>query len=668
MTAGTVMLIILAALVATVPALWQYAPDKRWLLVLLRFITYFCIFLLLINPKFRQKKYTTVKPVLAVAVDNSRSVSFFNEEDRVQQFVSQLRNDKALNDKFDIDWYSFGRDLKKMDSLSFTEPQTRIGAVFTQLQKLYKEVPVPTVLISDGNQTVGTDYEFSATAYPHPVYPVIVGDTAAYEDLKIERINANRYAFLDNHFPVEIFVNYDGDHTIAKRLLIKEGSRVLYEQLLHMNAADNAGIIEAKLKAQSAGIHTFTVAVETLENEKNTVNNQQQFAVEVIDERMEVLILASFPHPDAGSLKKAVESNPHRKVTLQYIADELPDLEKYRLIVLYQPDARFETVYEQIEKLRQNTLTVTGTQTNYDFLNRKQPFFSKEATGATEYFLPVYRENYSSYQFEDIGFEDYPPLLDRFGMLTMLTDYQPLLFQNIGGEVTDKPLLFTAEQGQNRYGFLLGENSWQWRAKDFSATGTFEKYDDFINRLVQYLAADKPRERLTLDFKSFYNTGDQVVFRADYFDKNYQFDPNAQINATFINQKTNRQSRFSFVLKNTYYQLDISSLEAGDYRFRVEVPDENLSQSGSFTIVDYDVEKQFVTAGLTKMKKLGKTHLYFPDRYEALAQELMTDTHYKPVQKSRVTVLPLISWKYLLFIMAACLFAEWLIRKYNGLV
>ena len=39
------------------------------------------------------------------------------------------------------------------------------------------------------------------------VFPVVLGDTTTVLDLKINQINVNKYAFLKNKFPVEVFYN-----------------------------------------------------------------------------------------------------------------------------------------------------------------------------------------------------------------------------------------------------------------------------------------------------------------------------------------------------------------------------------------------------------------------------------------------------------------------------
>jgi len=86
MTTSTIVLLILSAIVAFGLAFYQYLykagnRSKVYLfLALLRFITLFAIFVLLINPVISRKNYQDVKTPLPVIVDNSQSVKELRQD------------------------------------------------------------------------------------------------------------------------------------------------------------------------------------------------------------------------------------------------------------------------------------------------------------------------------------------------------------------------------------------------------------------------------------------------------------------------------------------------------------------------------------------------------------------------------------------------------------
>ena len=99
--------------------------------------------------------------------------------------------------------------------------------------------------------------------------------------------------------------------------------------------------------------------------------------------------------------------------------------------------------------------------------------------------------------------------------------------------------------------------------------------------------------------------------------------------------------------------------------------DEAVSRSGNFTILDFNIEQQFLNANVTKLRRLATNtgaDSYFIADYDALLNSLLSNENYKAIERSQQKVVPLIDWKYLLALIALMLSSEWIIRKYNGLI
>lgn len=671
MSVQEILLLVLAVPVAAGLALWQYYSLRKQtngvLFILLRGMAYVSIFLLLINPQIPHRKLYLEKPKLVLAVDNSKSIGAFQAEQDVRDLVESLVKDKDLTDKFSLEWYSFGSQFKKGDSLNFVEKQTDLGSVFLNLEALYGTTPLHLVLITDGNQTIGRNYEQLAKEWGGPISTVVVGDTTAYADLSVDRINVNRYSFLENTFPVEVFVNYQGDEKISKKFTIKEGDRVLFQKPITFDNIKNAAVVTAQLPSERVGVHTYTAEITPLEREKNKENNTRNFAVEVIDQQTKVLLLSSFLHPDLGAFKKSIESNSKHRVEIKFIADQI-DWGAYQLVILYQPTPDFQAAYNSIAEMGLSTLTITGLQTDYPFLNNQQEDFHKQTQHATEYYTPVYSPNFDRFQIEDIGFSNLPPLLNQFGELELKSPYKTILSQAINGIETDDPLLFTIDQAGQKRAYLFGENAWQWRAKSYRDHGDFQAYDQFINQLVQYLASNKKRERLDVTYDSFYNTGENIVFGAHYFDENYVFDPRAKLTIQVSSAEGKSEKSFPLILKNNRYEVNLSGLEPGVHKFKLTVQGTNLVKEGQFTLIEYDAEKQFRNAAYAKLKKISRKSPYMVDQVEVLRNDLLADEDFKPVQKSKLEPAALVDWRYLCFLIAFVLGLEWFIRKYRGMI
>lgn len=677
MSSTTIILIILAALIAAGLAFYFYFIGKKrsipfpWLFGTLRFFTLFVVFLLLINPEFTQRQLFLEKAKLLLAVDNSSSISNYPAEGDVLDLVDFFQKNQELTERFEIGTYTFGEDLDRATAIDFSQPQTNIQKALSSLQKLYSKQATATILVSDGNQTVGNDYKYFTTQKNHSVLPILVGDTTSYEDIAITQLNANRYGFLDNRFPVEAIINYTIEQTTKKQFEIKNrDGAVVYSQLLNLDPNHNSVVVATNLPANSIGKKLYTASISPLKNEKKIINNSKKFSVEIIDERTNVLLLTDISHPDLGALKRSVEANQQQNLTIKNVVGINFEEIEYQLIILYQPNKNFKNVFERIEQENFNYFMITGLQTDWHWLNSNQSEFKKDVTEQSEYFQPVYNENYAPFQIEKNPFATYPPLEGKFGEITFSAPEQIFLFQKISSFETTQPLLATFETNGRKKAVLFGENIWKWRSRSYLNDQSFEEFDDFFGKLVQYLSKNKQKERLNVSYNAFYHENEDVLITAQYFDQNYEFDGRQRLNFSFQKNEGEKQIA-SFVLKGNKYELKLGNLPAGEYDFTVKVEGKEVSKTGNFEVSEFGVEQQFNNANLDGMQQFAAKQgekLYFLSEKEDIARQLLSDPRFVPVQKSMENKIPLIEWYYLLFVLVLLLTAEWFLRKYYGLI
>lgn len=677
MSSITLVFIILAGLLALLLALFQYwNKSKRhsklyWTFIFLRFLTLFAILLLIINPKFEHLEVYTEKPNLVIAVDNSSSIKHLNQDSNTLKIVESLANNSDLTNKFNVELYYFDDNLNYEDSLNFNRQQTNISNAINQLSQIYKESISPTVLITDGNQTYGSDYEFSSNSYKQSIYPIILGDTISYTDLKIQQLNVNKYAFLKNSFPIEVFLIYNGNNTVNSQFMVTSGNNTVYSQSITFSKNSNSKIINFTLPANSVGVSAYKATLVPLDNEKNIINNSKNFAVEVIDQKTKVAVVSDFLHPDLGVLKKSIESNEQREVTFFNTNNVINQINDFQLFILYQPNNKFKQLFEALDNENKNKMIIVGTKTVISFLNAVDKNYNQQITNQTEDYQTELNLNYSPFIIDDIDFESFPPLKSNYGDVTFSVPFETILFKKVNNISTKEPLLATFETNGKRVGVLFGENIWQWRAQSYINAKSFNDFDNFIGKLVQYLASSKKRSRLNVDYESFYNGTGNIIIKAQFFDKNFEFDARETLTMSVKNKISNEEKSFPFILKNNNYQVDLSNLMPSEYTFKVYAKNENISQSGSFQILEYNVEQQFLNADVTKLQRLannsgGKS--YFVNDANTLVNDLLNDNRFVAIQKSNKNIIPLIDWKYLLFLIALSLTIEWFLRKYNGLI
>ncbi|NNC50662.1 MAG: VWA domain-containing protein [Flaviramulus sp.] len=677
MQTETLLYILLAGIVALLIALFQYYRKKKsmsklnMLFSFLRFITVFSVLLLLINPKFDQVTLTTEKANLVIAIDNSSSIKYLNQDMETINFIEKLTSNNELNRRFDLDLYTFGESLKPHDSLNFSENQTNIHNALNQLSQVYKQSTSPTIIITDGNQTYGNDYQFASSYYKQPIYPIILGDTISYIDLKVEQLNVNKYAFLKNKFPIEAILVYNGKEAINSKFIVSDGNSTVYSKTINFSKTNNSSVINFTLPANKIGIKKYKATLTPLLNEKNVNNNSKNFAVEIINQKTKIAIVSDFIHPDLGSIKKSIESNEQRLVSILSLKDIINQITDFQLIILYQPNNKFNQLFSLLDAQNKNRFFIVGTKSDLTYLNSINKFFNFEITNQTENYQAEFNLNFTPFIIEDINFESFPPLSSNYGSVYFSVPYETLIYKTLNGISINEPLLATIESENRREAVLFGENIWKWRAQSYINSKTFNEFDDFIEKIIQYITSDKKKSRLNIDYESFYNGNSNILIKAEFFDKNFVFDTREKLNITVYDKVSEKSNTFPLILKNNNYQVDLSSLPPSEYSFSIKTTNENLSKSGNFEILEYNIEQQFLSADVTKLQHLATNSqgsTFFINNTENLINDLLKDNRYNPIQKSSKNTIPLIDWKFLLAIIALSLGLEWILRKYNGLI
>jgi hypothetical protein len=638
-------------------------------LALLRFLSLFGIMLLLINPMITRNTLEIIKPILAVVVDNSSSIQTLDANKKALDAFAKITASKGLKEKFDIQSYRFDAEFEASTTFDFKGTQTNLGVISKGLKSVNRNTIFPTILLTDGNQTSGNDYVYSFDPAAI-VFPIVLGDTTKVIDLKVSQINVNNYAFYKNQFPVEVFLNYSGDKKVSAVFTIALGSAVLTKQSVSFSASKRTAILSVLLPANKMGSQLYKATITSVKKEKNTYNNTKKFAVEVIDQRTNIAVITAINHPDIGALKRAIESNSQRKVTIVR-PKSINSLRDYNILILYQPTAVFNSVFEGNKLAGIPTFIITGTSTDFAFLNRQQSSLMFKMSSQKESYLARFNPQFNLFATDNIGFENFPPLENAYGSITLKGNVSVLLSSKIRSMDTNSPLLAFAEIQGKRSAFLLGENLWKWRLKSHLDTDSFAKFDVFMDKTIQYLASSSSKKALIVIHESLYNSGDAIEITAQYFNKNYEFDEKARLTIIISNTETKQIKNYDLLKENNFYKVNLDGLAAGAYDFSVTELNSNSSYSSHFEILDFNKEKQFVNPDLEKLKQLAvqtQGTVYFPDQVNKLIDELIQEDAYKSIEKNRVIRSSLIDWTSLLVLIISLLATEWFVRKYNGLL
>jgi hypothetical protein len=670
-----VLWILLAIIIAAMVALFQYDflfsknrnKRKPWF-ALLRFFTVLTLLLLLIVPQFESSRYETELPHLSVLVDDSQSMEFLEIGKRVEEDLALLQSDQELADNYQISFFEFSETIEVLDTIDFSGKNTNLYQAMKAAQELYRDQSHGIIILSDGNQNKGTSYQYLDFNPDTKLYPVVYGDTTRYADIKISQLNTNRFSYLNNEFPIEVVVEYQGEDAVSQLLQVNEGNQTLFSKELQFSESERSQIVNFNIKSTKVGLKSLRANISKLENEKNISNNQREFAVEVIDQQTKVAIISNYSHPDLGALKKAIESNEQRTAQIKSF-DDRGDLNEFDLVIIYGVDADFPVIINELETLEKNLWLILGPEPALNLLNRSLTEFSIETGSEVDRVQPVINSGFSSFNLDEFSYSDYPPVEAPFGSLSNQIPIEVVMNRQIGNLITEQPLWFTYENNGRRHSVSLLNGLWRWRTQSYLENRDYKNFDDLIGAHIQYLASGKKRDRLSIDVQSVYEQNNNIKLRATYLDKNYEFDSKAILNIVLVSISNNEKIVRPFIASSTNYVVNLNGIESGDYSYIVKVQNSPLSVSGFFKVLDYNVEKMVSNASSRQFQEVvGVNNVYYGNQFKKLIVDLKNGAALKPVERRINDYFGLIDFEYLLFLLFVLLGVEWFSRKYNGLI
>ena len=643
------------------------SPAKRYfryILALLRAISLFGIFLLLINPGLNIRAYENQKPKAILLFDNSSSMLKGGKKDDLEKVRFQLINNKDFNTKYDLQVYSFGEEISMKDSLLFDKQFTNIYDPIQKLNKTYEKDAGLFILVTDGNQNQGRNFEQIRSL--KQVFPVVVGDTTNKRDIKITRVNSNKYSYVNHTFPIEVFLNYQGSGKVDTGIEIWEKNKLLLREKLTLDEGNAFKKLEFKLSAETIGNHFYTVKIGSLEKEENLVNNTFNFSVRVLEDKASILLLYDHMHPDIGFWQRMAGQDNRRKIEVKQISEFNQQLAGYSFVILMNPNPKFERIMLLLEEKSINYLVQTGDMTDWIFLNRVQPYLESSNTKNTEQALIKQNADFMLFNTSPLELDNFPPLANLKEGIRSKQKSQVLW---VTATDVGQPVFLFFEHGKGRKVFLLGENLFRWQLYDQHKNGSNQQIKNYFNSMLQFLSIEKNRNQLDISYKPIYWGNEEIILSAAIYDANYNLDPNQTLFLTLMEAGKTVGNKIPMALNNNTYEIKLSDLAPTVYDFKVEVDKMDIHGQGSFNVLDFSMEDQEISTNLSGLRQLAynsEAKYYNSSDVNLLINNLVENTDYKTIQKETITKKTMIDLKWLFFIIIVSLSAEWFLRKYKG--
>jgi len=658
--------LITAFILAFLLSAFQYLYKKKSRgFFALRFSIYFILLLLILD--FSIKTYTEkiTKPDLFILVDQSRSIPYLKGESLTKNLLDSI-NSSELNKKYHLHFFGFGKNLFPIDSLHFDETGTYINQSLKSLEALYdKNYTAPVLLISDGNSTSDRMSAMDSSSLSLlNIFPVVIGDTTRFDNLLIDEINVNPIAFKGNKFPVEISINYSGKKPIQTTLTIKKEKHLLSSKKIIFNKSGTK-FVKFYLPAKQIGKQVYKAHVSPFKEEKNKKDNIKHFSIEIVNQEKKIAIISSFIHPDIGLIKRQLKKNKYIKTDFFLIQDVPSNLSGYSTLILYQPTPAFSKIFKNRALYTANWFMLTGTHTDWAWINKQNLFFSKRLSHLHENYFPVENADFRLFELPDLSFENYPPLKDFYGIVNTKNS-EIALYAKINHIKTNQGLLLFNRQ--KKQAVLLGENYWQWGVYAHKMKED-KPFDELFQQIIQYVSLNKDMNPMKLTYKLMNFEGDPIEIKAHILNRNLAPDLKDQVSLSIYDSIHQKTYETPLLLQKNYYTTTISQLSPGRYNLIVHSKNRNKTLKGKIEILPLDKEKMYLNANYNSLKNLAdqtKGKVYFPNQFRELLSYLNKNNNYPSHIKSHQENLSLIDYRYLLVLLVLLLGLEWLFKKLRG--
>ncbi|MBI9066922.1 MAG: hypothetical protein JEZ09_06495 [Salinivirgaceae bacterium] len=653
---------------------------KRNILTLLRFLVLFSLGLLLLKPVFKLTNSVEKKPTIVVAVDNSSSViSGVDSLLRSQQIKANVQNIiKELSADYQIKTYQFGERISDSLSFDFSDSETNLEDFFNIFDtKLYNENIGAVIIASDGLYNKGQNPVFLAQKYKFPIYSIALGDTTINSDVFIADINYNSEAFLGNYFPVE--VNVKANKLFGKKASVEiyHGNKQITQQWIDIDSDDFFKKIQFMLKADAAGLNSYSVRLSSDADDSNKLNNSEQFVVEIKKDKNKIALLYEGYHPDIGAINTIVSQNPAFDFFAYPISEFNENLKEYALVILYQLPSNSNSltgIYSKIIDQEMPVWYIIGQKTSIRALNNLKTSIKIKQTKEMHFDAQGYlNPNFSLFSIDNENLSDFPPLNLPYGDYSEEPKSKVLFYQKVGGVNSNLPLWYFTDNGNQRQAFLLGEGIWRWRINEYLKTSSQLFVDELVMKTIQYLSVNKKSDQLIVDLPKVHQSGKQLIIKSKVYNDSYELSTKDDL---FFEITDENGNVFPYVFEKTEdsYYLNTGIKQEGSYTYKANtnIGDKELTKTGKFIVMKSSLENNQMQANhnlLYKMSIQSNGNLYYEhEAQDSLISEIKTNENIVSLTYINKSFSDLLDIKLLFFILLSLLAIEWFLRKYWGLI
>ena len=566
-----------------------------------------------------------VKPVVGLAIDDSRSVGRFLGG-KPDSLAARLQRMKAGLEQggYAVSVSRLGGDTS-LQNLRLTEPNTDLQTLTYLAREPRGEGKVTaTVLVSDGLYNEGSN----PTMVPPrlPTYTLGLGDTLHRPDTRIASLKVNRLVAAGANYTARVEVQAQGIAPQRLNLVLEQDGQAVGSRLLTLGGTARRARAEFTVPAGAPGTRSLKVRLQPAQNERIVTNNTATAFVEVARLAKRVLLAAAAPHPDIKAIRSALEPLDQLEVVPYYAGISPEPKGRFDVVILHGLPSRTHTIPPAIEQAaaRLPVWYILTAETDLQAFSAQNPVLKIQGMGGEDEVGAAFNPNFSRFLTESVRPEvlrALPPLQVPFGGYQAGSGAQALLTQQVGRVGNAKPLwIFGAGSGHAASSVLAGEGIWEWRLKEAFDEGQPTVVDYLISRTVQLLAAQAERKRFRFQpLAPVFDLGSPAGFETYLEDRAGQPARSETVELSLTSPNGSHR-RVTLQSADGSTGLEVSDLPEGIYTYRAatRLAGEQLLDQGRFSIQATDLEDISAGADFGLLRQLAAST---GARFASLGQE-----------------------------------------------
>ncbi len=693
---------------------WTNPPVSRWLrylLIAVRALALILTLFILFEPVLSVNWQRSQAPIVAILADNSASMQLKDDETVRGEIVKKILTSpeiKKLGDKHQVNFHLFDAQLSDWkpegDSIKFTGDGTNIsGALKSVMEKYADEYLRGIVLITDGADNLGENPIRSVENFAIPIYTIGVGDSTEPRDVLISKIFTNQITYLNNKLPIEVTVKSTGYENQRIQLQLKDGNKIIATENVVLSGTALEKKIAFTYIPQTEGLLKLETVIPPLEGELTPYNNRQVFYVNVLKNKMKVLLIAGGPSADYIFLKRTLEKNENVELKTyveksggQFYEGQFPAIPQLKefdcLIFLDFPrrSSAANVLTNLISAIQQHEiplLFLAGPGVAYNRLSSLRDIFPVQLNMAqvrersvqikltTEGNLhPVFRMR------EEISenaqnWLDLPPIyypflnLEKTPVGKVIAEVDKAA-SNLPNSLPEQPVIALSQIRSRKIAAILGYELWRWNFLFVGRNVETDLYDSFFNKMIRWLVTREEDKRVKIQSnKKIYRGGEPIEFQAQVYYEDYRPMDGAEVKVILKNQSDAPE----MVLPSTgngRYRGEFQVLAAGEYEYQGKAFAGEIllgEDSGKFSVEPFSLEFQNtrMEAGvLQKIAAMTGGHYFTINNYQNLPE--FVNFPPKKITIAREWEL----WNKISLLVALMIFlaTEWFVRKKKGML